>query len=265
VYRVKILLFTRRLYLQTQQENLRLEERVRERTRALEEAQRGAFRSLAVAGEYRDDETGRHADRVGELSADLARELGLDDSEVWLIRHAAPLHDLGKIGIPDAILRKPGKLTPEEMDVMKTHTAIGAAILAGGGSAVLQLGEVVALTHHERWDGEGYPTGLAGGEIPLVGRIVSVADAFDAMTHSRPYRTSVLSAKRAAAEIDRLKGAQFDPTVTSALVSRVTALKHQPRVLRQEHRFGSGDQPVTPRHGVDDAEMSLMPVSTRAT
>jgi putative two-component system response regulator len=134
-----------------------------------------------------------------------------------VIRRAAALHDIGKIGIPDAVLLKPGKLTPEEMQIMRTHTVIGSRILSGSLSALLQTAEVIASTHHERWDGKGYWRGLAGEAIPLEGRIVTVADAFDAMTHDRPYRRA-LSLDTALNELCRNSGKQFDPTVVAALV-----------------------------------------------
>jgi putative two-component system response regulator len=142
--------------------------------------------------------------------------MGLPDEEVHLIRHAAPLHDIGKIGIPDAILQKPGKLTDEEFEEMKCHTTIGVAILSGSRSRVLQLAEEIALYHHERWDGDGY-MGLAGDAIPLAARIVTVADTFDAITHGRPYRQAV-SADEALIEIHLESGKQFDPKVVRALI-----------------------------------------------
>jgi putative two-component system response regulator len=134
---------------------------------------------------------------------------------VTLLRHAAPLHDVGKLAIPDCILLKPGRLTPEEFDVMKTHAELGARLLSSGSSRVLQTAAVIAATHHERWDGAGYPKGLAGDAIPLVGRIVAVADVFDALTHDRPYKQA-WPIERACAEIERSAGGQFDPRVVVA-------------------------------------------------
>ena len=145
---------------------------------------------LAQAAEFRNVDTGRHAQRVGELSAALAQEVGLPEDRVTLIRRAAPLHDLGKIGIPDRILLKPGPLTTEEFETMKTHTTIGADLLSGGRTALHQVAQQIALAHHERWDGHGYPGGMAGDAIPLEARIVAVADFFDALTHERPYRVA---------------------------------------------------------------------------
>src|SRR2546422_11677046 len=148
---------------------------------------------VAPAAEFRDDDTGEHARRVGELSAVLARNLGLAGDEVELIRRAAPLHDVGKIGIPDHILLKPGTLIPEEFELMKTHVKVGAGILSEGKSDLLRLAEEIALTHHERWDGTGYPVGLRGEAIPLSGRIVAVADGFHFILSLRPYRKTTAS------------------------------------------------------------------------
>src|SRR5439155_2354682 len=139
----------------------------------LEQARLEILDRLALAAEYRDDDTQEHARRIGRTCAQLAHGLGLPHREVELIRRAAPLHDIGKIGIPDAILLKPGNLTDEEFEQMGTHTTIGAEILSGGTSPLLQMAERIALTHHERWDGRGYPRGLSDQQIPLPGRIVA--------------------------------------------------------------------------------------------
>jgi len=214
VARVRNLLETQTLYRQSQDRNRLLESQVRARTRDLEDARTEVLERLALAAEFRDDNTGRHTQRVGRTSALLAQTLGLPDDEVELIRRAAPLHDVGKIGIPDAILLKPGKLHPDELRVMQTHTLIGGRILGEGRSPLLRLAERIALTHHECWDGGGYPLGLRGDAIPLEGRIVSVADVFDALTHERPYKRA-WSADDAAAEIGRLSGRKFDPRVVA--------------------------------------------------
>jgi putative two-component system response regulator len=154
---------------------------------------------------------------VGKLSALLAQAHGLPPAEVTVIRRAAPLHDVGKIGIPDGILLKPGRLSADEYEIMKTHTTIGAQILSGGRFPLLQVAENIALTHHERWDGGGYPQGLRGESIPLPGRIVSVADAFDAMTRARPYKEAWPVA-RALAELQQCAGTQFDPKIIDAFL-----------------------------------------------
>jgi putative two-component system response regulator len=215
--RIKNLLETRFLHLQLQNQNQALEAKVRERTRELEQTQLEILERLAQAAEYRDDDTGQHTQRVGHLAARLARDLGLPNEQVELIRLAAPLHDLGKIGIPDHILLKPGRFNPSEYEHMKTHSAIGARILSGGRYPLLRMAEEIAYAHHERWDGSGYPLGLAGEDIPLTGRIVAVADTFDALTHERPYKHAWPIAE-AVAEIARQSDEKFDPRVVAALM-----------------------------------------------
>jgi response regulator RpfG family c-di-GMP phosphodiesterase len=185
------------------------------RRRELQEASVDMLRRLAAAAEYRDDNTHEHTQRVGDVAARLARNLGHDDRTVWLVRQAAPLHDLGKIAVPDYILLKPGRLTDEEFEVVKTHAVLGARVLAGGESDLLQTAERVARTHHERWDGTGYPDGLAGHAIPIEGRLVHVADVFDVLVHERPYKES-WTVEAAAEEIRRGAGTQFDPDVVAA-------------------------------------------------
>jgi putative two-component system response regulator len=192
-----------------------LEQMVAERTAELEEARWDTLRCLALAAEYRDDQTYEHTQRVGRTAAQLAEQLGLDPDFVQLIRHAAPLHDVGKLGISDAILLKPGKLTPEEFDLVREHASAGARILAGSSSELLKLAQEIALSHHEWWDGSGYPSGLAGDAIPLSGRIVAVADVYDALTHDRPYKRA-WSVPDSVREMRRLSGRQFDPAIIHA-------------------------------------------------
>jgi putative two-component system response regulator len=215
--RIKNLLETRFLHLELQNQNQALEVKVRERTRELEQTQIEILKRLAQAAEFRDDDTGRHTQRVGQLAARLAQDLGLPEHQVELIRLAAPLHDLGKIGIPDHILLKPGRFSSSEYEQMKSHAVIGARILSGGRYPLLRMAEEIAYTHHERWDGSGYPLGLAGEAIALAGRIVAVADTFDALTHERPYKHAWPIAD-ALAEIARQSGEKFDPSVVAALV-----------------------------------------------
>jgi putative two-component system response regulator len=213
--RIENLLRTRQLQLELQVQNDALEERVRYRTWELERSRLEAFQKLALAAEYRDDETRDHTQRVGRIAALLAAKLGFAPDMVQVIGEVAPLHDLGKIGIPDTILLKPGKLTDEEFEAMKQHAQIGADIMAGSSSPLFEIAADIALTHHERWDGSGYPRGLAGQAIALPGRIVALADAFDAMSHDRPYKKA-MPREAVIDEIDRCSGSHFDPSVVDA-------------------------------------------------
>lgn len=227
--RIRTLLETRLLYIQIQSQNQLLEAKVRERTRELVEAQIEIIERLAIAAEFRDDNTGQHTQRVGQMSALLARQLGLPDSQVSLIARAAPLHDVGKIGVPDTILMKMGKLTRAEFEVVKQHTVIGARILSGGKFPLLRLAEEIAFSHHERWDGAGY-AGMRGTDVPLAGRIVAVADVFDALTQQRPYKPAWPVAE-AIAEIDRQRERQFDPGVVEAFLR---VIQNAPETLLQK-------------------------------
>lgn len=223
--RVRNLLEVKRLQDRLREKNADLEAEVAERTRDLDRARLEILERLALATEYRDDETQEHAWRIGRNSALLARVLALPDREVDLIGRAAPLHDIGKIGIPDSILLKPGKLSEGEFDVIRTHASIGGAILSGSQSPLLRRAEQIARTHHERWDGRGYPAGLSQDRIPLAGRIVAVADVFDALTHERPYKEA-WPVEKAVAEILGQAGRQFDPVVVEAF----SGLDHPPLV-----------------------------------
>jgi len=215
--RVRNLIESRRLHERLITQTRYIEERFGARSRELDDTQIEILERLASAVERRDDETGEHARRVGENAALLAREVGLPQEEVELIRRAAPLHDVGKVAIPDAILLKPEKLTLDEYELMKSHTQIGARLLGGGQAILLNLAEQIALTHHERWDGKGYPMALRKWTIPMAGRIVAVVDTFDAITHNRPYKGSV-SIYEAVEELEALKGVQFDPDVVDAFL-----------------------------------------------
>ena len=219
--RIRNLLQTRALHLQLQDQNQALEQKVYERTAELEETQIEILERLALAAEYRDDDTGEHTKRVGQMSARIARALGLPEAEAELIRRAAPLHDVGKIAIPDSILLKPGKLTPEEFEKMKDHIRLGAKMLSGGQFPLLQRAEEIALTHHERWDGTGY-LGLQAEAIPIAGRIVTVADVFDALISARPYK-GAWPPVEAIQEVQRQSGHQFDPRVVEAFLQVVYA------------------------------------------
>jgi putative two-component system response regulator len=194
----------------------------------LESRQEEIILRLCRAGGYRDHETGEHIIRMARYCEVIAEELGFPSETCRFIYSAAQMHDIGKIGIPDAILQKPGKLTPEERALMQEHTLIGESILQGSASPLIQAAEIIAATHHERWDGEGYPRGLKGESIPISGRIAAVADVFDALTSERHYKPGwPVSAARD--EIVRNRGAQFDPACVDAFLRRwddVLAIAH---------------------------------------
>jgi CHASE2 domain-containing sensor protein len=209
-----------------------LEREVQARTAELVETQLEVVLRLARAAELRDDDTGEHIDRMSEMCGEVARELGLPEPDARLLHHAAALHDIGKIGVPDAILLKPGRLTDAEFDVMREHVVAGAELLTGSNSPVLELAETVARTHHEKWDGTGYPARLAGTAIPLTGRIAAVCDVFDALTHERPYKRAWTIAE-ACAEVRRCRGSHFDPQVADALLAVIERQHGQQVAARQ--------------------------------
>jgi putative two-component system response regulator len=215
--RVGNLLHTRFLQLELQRHAERLEDRVKARTAQLEEARIEILERLALAAEYRDDATGEHTRRVGQQSAALANALGLSLDEIEDIRRAAPLHDVGKIAMPDSILLKEGPLTDDQMDTVREHPTIGARILSGSRVPMLLIAEEIALNHHECWDGGGYPNGLKGEEIPMAARIVSIVDVFDSLTHVRPYKRA-WTEDEALDEIESLSGSKFDPQVAEAFL-----------------------------------------------
>ena len=228
--RIRNTLERHQLHSEVRRQNELLEDRVRARTVELERAQLETFERLALAAEYRDDDTGRHTRRVGGVARAIAEQLGMAATDLDLLERAAGLHDVGKIGVPDGILLKPDRLTPEEFEVVKTHTVIGARILSGSHSPLLQLGEIIAGSHHERWDGRGYH-GLAGEDIPLHARITTLADAFDAMTTDRPYRAA-RSREEATEEIRRERGGQFDPNVVDVFLDLgIDSVRHASSVV----------------------------------
>jgi putative two-component system response regulator len=179
---------------------------------------------LAVTAELRDDSTGEHSYRVGKLASLLAHEFGCDDDTCFMIEMAARLHDVGKIGVPDAILLKPDKLNAAEQEVMRSHSTVGAELLSKSNIPHMQMAEEIARYHHEWWDGNGYPTRLSGSAIPLAARITALADVFDALTHKRPYKPA-WPTDDALAEIERLKGKQFDPELTDRFLVLVAQLR----------------------------------------
>ncbi|MBX9936422.1 MAG: HD domain-containing protein [Burkholderiaceae bacterium] len=213
-----------------------------ERNEALQEVARAhheALFRLAMAAEYKDDDTGVHIVRIGFLAEALARHLGQSRAYATLLRKAAPMHDIGKIGIPDNVLKKPGKLDPAERKIMNQHPAIGADILGKSRIALFQMASEIALAHHERWDGKGYPSGLTGEDIPLSGRIVTVVDFYDALTMDRVYREA-FSTEKALEMLLAERGRAFDPSVVDCFMEHGTSLE----ALRQHvtiHRMTFAD------------------------
>ncbi|WP_299179243.1 two-component system response regulator [uncultured Neptuniibacter sp.] len=202
-----------------------LENLVQERTQELELSQLAAVRMLGRAAEYKDNETGKHVIRMSQYSRILARTIGWDKTAADLLMHAAPMHDIGKIGIPDSILRKPGALDAGEWEVMRKHPEIGAQIIASqidlvAESKLLRMAKSIALSHHEKWDGSGYPQGLKGEVIPVEGRIVAIADVFDALTSKRPYKDAWSVEKAIELLVDQ-SGKHFEPELVEAFMSSI--------------------------------------------
>lgn len=207
-----------------------LEEIVASRTEALRHTRLQVVRRLGMAAEYRDEETGNHILRMSHTAALLARTIGWSDADCDLMLHASPMHDIGKIGIPDAILLKPGRFEPDEWEVMKRHTLIGAKLLGDDESDLMQMAGIIALNHHEKWDGSGYPHGLAGSAIPEAARIAALADVFDALTSERPYKQA-WPVEAAIDLITQHSGSHFDPDLVIAFREQL------PAVLEIRDRF----------------------------
>jgi putative two-component system response regulator len=227
---VRNMIELRLLHTQTEDQNKILELKVQERTKELRYTQFDIIRRLAQAAEFRDGDTGIHILRMSHYCLKFGQALGLDPKDCDLLYHASPLHDVGKIGIPDNILLKPGRLTPEEFEIMKTHTTIGAKLLSGSDSEVMKLAEIIALTHHEKWDGTGYPRRLKGDDIPLLGHICSFCDVFDALTSKRPYKPA-WSVEDAVAEMIKMKDTHFNPRLLDRFVSIL------PEIRAVQHKF----------------------------
>jgi putative two-component system response regulator len=192
---------------------------------------------LSMASEYKDKDTGVHIKRMSRFSAAVARRMGLNEAAIETILYAAPMHDLGKIAIPDKILLKPGMLDPVEWEIMKKHTIIGANILKGSDAEIIKLAETIARSHHEKWDGNGYPDGLKGIEIPIACRITAIADVFDALTSKRPYKEP-LSVKTSLAIVREGRGSQFDPDVVDAFFAI------QDEILKIKKEYDDDNQKV---------------------
>lgn len=221
----------RSLLRKLEQHSEELDNKVRQRTAELERANLEIIQRLTAAAEYRDDDTGDHILRISGYCREVGEALGLSEEECCFLEKASPMHDVGKIGIPDAILLKPGKLTPQEWETMKTHTTVGANLLSGSNSPLVRLAEIIALTHHEKWNGSGYPRGLRGTEIPISGRIVAVCDVFDALVSDRPYKKA-WELERALDVLKADSGSHFDPACVDAFFQRL------PNILRIKEEFG---------------------------
>ena len=234
--RVRNLLDVRLAHRMLHDQKSVLEEMVRLRTEELHHTRLMVVQRLGQAAEYRDEETGNHILRMSHSCARIAREVGWSDAQCDLILNASPMHDIGKIGIPDAILLKRGKLDPDEWRIMQKHASIGATLLDGDDSDLLRMAREIALTHHEKWDGSGYPNGLAGEDIALAGRIAALADVFDALTSERPYKKA-WSIEDAVSLIRDNRGSHFDPNLVDVFLSIL------PDILLIRERFSE------PGHG----------------
>lgn len=218
------------LHLERHNTKAALERLVQERTFELNESRVEIVRRLGRAAEYRDNETGMHIIRMSKVSHLIARAVGLSESAADLILNAAPMHDIGKIGIPDIVLLKPGRLDGAEWELMKTHTLIGAEIIGDHNSDLLRLARTVALTHHEKWDGSGYPQGLVGEAIPIEGRIVAIADVFDALTSERPYKAAWTTVD-AMNYMEQQSGISFDPHLLELFLTNIALVGN----IREEY------------------------------
>jgi putative two-component system response regulator len=233
----------RQMWLDRQAYTQSLEIRVREQTKVIREAHEETIHRLVAATMCRDEETGEHIIRTGLFSEVVARAAGWSCEEAERLRFAAPMHDIGKIGIPDAILQKAGRLTPEEFEIMKTHTTIGASILDNSKAPVLQLAREIALGHHERWDGTGYPFGVKGEEIPVAARILSIVDVYDALTHDRVYRPA-FPEEVALRMMQANRGTQFDPELLAVFFTVLEEI-HELAQANPDHSAGRVVSPVS--------------------
>ena len=241
----------RRLVIENREYTTRLEDKVREQTHAIRMAHEETIHRLVRASLYRDTETGAHIKRTGWYSELLAAAAGWDSHRVEQIRLAAPMHDIGKIGIPDSVLLKPGRLTDSEFSIMQTHAELGALILAGSQSAVLCLAQEIARCHHERWDGTGYPAGLRGTEIPESARIVAIVDAYDALTHDRVYRPA-MPQREALAILEEGRGTHFDPRLLDLFMSLLPEMRAIAEALTDDEEWIGTVQPASGIQCADD-------------
>ena len=207
-------------HLSLYEQNRILEEKVAERTRELSKSRFEIINRLGLAAEFRDNETGKHVLRIGYISRIIALAIGIEKTEAEIILNAAPMHDVGKIGIPDSILQKPGLLTDDERWTMQKHSEFGAKLIGEHENELLKAAATAAFTHHEKWDGTGYPNGLKEEEIPLIGRIIAIADVFDALTSERPYK-SAWPVKKAVDLIQSEAGKHFDPNLVPVFLENI--------------------------------------------
>jgi putative two-component system response regulator len=243
VTRIRNIVEVRLLNEDLRHQNAILEQKVRERTEELRQTRLEIIHRLSRAAEFHDAGTGVHIMRMSQYCALVARAAGLSETRAELVLSASPMHDVGKIGIPDSLLLKPGPLNAEERAAMERHTSIGAELLSGHESPLMRMAAQIALTHHERWDGQGYPQGLAGEDIPLVGRIVSVCDVFDALVSRRPYKPP-WPWEQSVREVDDLSGSAFDPDVVHAFHVALPAIQEiMTRVASREHHDSEGRGP----------------------
>ncbi|GLP97259.1 HD-GYP domain-containing protein [Paraferrimonas sedimenticola] len=213
-----------RTHLALHQQHQTLESMVLERTKELESTRLDIVRKLARAGEYKDNTTGMHIERIAWFARIVARKMNLSEKWCELLFHASPMHDIGKIGIPDRILLKPGKLDNEEWQEMKRHTEYGAQIIGDDGTPLLKMAREIALNHHEKWDGSGYPNGISGEEIPLSARIVAIVDVYDALTSQRPYKSS-WDQQQTLELIQSESGRHFDPEIVDVFLGSITEIQ----------------------------------------
>jgi len=206
---------------------------------ALHESYLDTIHRLVLAAEYKDEDTGDHIVRMSKYCALITEKLGLPDDQVKIILSATPMHDIGKVGIPDKIIMKPGKLTHKEFEIIKTHTIIGAKILEGSKSEILRIGQKIAISHHEKWDGTGYPYGIAGTQIPFVGRIVALADTFDALTSKRPYKTPY-PIEIAIKIILKDRERSFDPEIVDVFMRNINGFEKIQTQTGKIEKTGTG-------------------------
>jgi putative two-component system response regulator len=218
LHRTRNIIEVRLLHKQVVKQNRQLEYEVARRTKELEDSRLEIIRRLGVAAEYKDNETGNHVTRMSRSSYLLAKQIGLSEDYSTMILNAAPMHDIGKIGIPDCILLKPGKLDADEWKIMQTHVEIGVEILSDATTPLLEMARRIAASHHEKWNGTGYPLGLEGEDISIEGRICAVTDVFDALTSDRPYKKA-WSVEDAMSLIREESGISFDPILVKAFDS----------------------------------------------